>query len=62
MAISYDGGVPGQIEKEILGNSWLTLSVGSTFLFEEEVTNKWNKAYNLLGVDPNKLSQYSGRA
>ena len=27
-----------------------------------ELLDKWNKAYNLLGVDPNKLSQYSGRA
>ena len=23
---------------------------------------KWNKAYKLLGFDPNKLSQFSGRA
>ena len=27
-----------------------------------EVTNKWLNAYNLLGVDPYKLSNYSGRA
>ena len=62
LALGYAGWGPGQIEKEILANSWVTLSVDSTFLFDEEVTNKWNKAYNLLGVDPNKLSQYSGRA
>ena len=40
----------------------MTLSADSNFLFDEEVSNKWNKAYNLLGVDPNKLSQFSGRA
>ena len=27
-----------------------------------ELLHKWNKAYNLLGIDPNKLSQFSGRA
>jgi putative transcriptional regulator len=62
LALGYAGWGPGQIEKEILSNSWMTLSADSTFLFDEEVTNKWNKAYGLLGVDPNKLSQYSGRA
>ena len=40
----------------------MILSADSTFLFDEEVNNKWLKAYGLLGVDPNKLSQYSGRA
>jgi len=60
--LGYAGWGPGQIEKEILSNSWITLSADSAFLFDEEVTNKWNKAYGLLGVDPNKLSQYSGRA
>ena len=62
MALGYAGWGPGQIEKEILANSWMTLSADSTFLFDEEVTNKWIKAYGLLGVDPNKLSQHSGRA
>ena len=53
---------PGQIEKELLANSWMTLAADSTFLFDDEVANKWNKAYSLLGIDPNKLSQFSGRA
>ena len=61
-ALGYAGWGPGQIEKEILANSWMTLSADSKFLFDEEVSNKWKKAYNLLGVDPNKLSQFSGRA
>ena len=62
LALGYAGWAPGQIEKEILSNSWVTLSADLTFLFDEEVNNKWNKAYKLLGVDPNKLSNYSGRA
>ena len=62
LALGYAGWGPGQIEKEILSDSWVTLSTDSSFLFDNEVTNKWRRAYNLLGVDPNKLSQYSGRA
>ena len=61
-ALGYAGWGPGQIEKEIIANSWMTLSTDSQFLFDEEVSNKWNKAYNLLGIDPNKLSNHSGTA
>ena len=62
LALGYAGWGPGQLEKEILLNSWMTLSADSSFLFDEEVSNKWLKAYNLLGVDPSKLSQHSGHA
>ena len=62
LALGYSGWGPGQIEKEILSNSWMTLSVDSSFLFDDEVNNKWSKAYNLLGIDPSKLSLNSGNA
>jgi len=62
LALGYAGWAPGQIEKEIIESSWVTLSTDSKFLFDDEVGNKWSKAYNLLGVDPNKLSYQSGSA
>ena len=40
----------------------MILTADSKFLFDDQVTNKWKKAYSLLGIDPNKLSQFSGRA
>ena len=43
-------------------NSWTSLNVETSFLFDDEVNNKWLNAYNILGIDPNKLSQFSGRA
>ena len=49
-----------QIESELISNSWMTLRTDSNFIFDESVSNKWNDAYDLLGVDPNKLSQFSG--
>ncbi len=60
LALGYAGWGPGQLEQELSLNSWVTLKTNSEFIFDEEVSNKWNKAYNLLGVDPNKLSNYSG--
>jgi len=62
LALGYAGWEPGQIEKEILSNSWMTLSTDSKFIFDEEVNNKWSNAFNLLGVDPSKLSNHSGTA
>ena len=40
----------------------MTLSVDISFLYDEEVSKKWNQAYKLIGIDPNNLSQFSGRA
>ena len=60
LALGYAGWGPGQIESELISNSWMTLITDSNFIFDESVSNKWNDAYDLLGVDPNKLSQFSG--
>lgn len=60
LALGYAGWGPGQIELELVSNSWITLEADSNFIFDESVSNKWNDAYNLLGVDPNKLSTRSG--
>ena len=49
-------------EKEMLQNSWMSLSINNKFLFDEEVSNKWHEAYKILGIDPHKLSPLSGRA
>lgn len=60
LALGYAGWGPGQIESELISNSWMTLRTDSNFIFDESVSNKWNDAYDLLGVDPNRLSQFSG--
>jgi len=62
LAIGYAGWEAGQIEHEIKQNSWMTLSVESSFVFNEQVTNKWNEAYRIMGIDPTCLSQFSGNA
>ena len=62
LALGYAGWGPGQLESEIMENSWMTIPVNSEFLFDEEVSSKWTQAYNLVGVDPTKLSFNFGRA
>ncbi len=62
LALGYAGWGPGQLEAEIFHNSWMTLSVDNSFLFDEDVSKKWTQAYKLLGIDPNNLSFTSGTA
>jgi len=62
LALGYAGWEPGQLEDEIIKNSWMTLSVDTSFLFDEEVSKKWTEAYKIIGIDPNKISFQSGRA
>ena len=62
LALGYAGWQPGQLEYEIMRNSWMSLSVDNSFLFDDEVSRKWSQAYKLMGIDPNSLSFESGRA
>lgn len=62
LALGYAGWQPGQLESEIMRNSWMSLSVDNSFLFDDEVSRKWSQAYKLIGIDPNSLSFQSGQA
>ena len=62
LALGYAGWQPGQLEHEIMRNSWMSLSVDNSFLFDDEVSRKWSQAYKLMGIDPNSLSFESGHA
>jgi len=62
LALGYSGWQPGQLEYEIMQNSWMSLSVDNSFLFDDEVSRKWSQAYKLMGIDPNSLSFQSGQA
>ena len=62
LAIGYAGWGAGQLEYEIKQNSWVTLPVDSNFVFDDQVSNKWNAAYEMIGFDPASLSLFSGNA
>ena len=62
LALGYAGWQPGQLENEIIQNSWMSLPVETSFLFDDALSKKWNKAYELLGINPINISSDSGRA
>ena len=62
LALGYAGWGPGQLENEIIQNSWMSLSVNSDFLFDNAISKKWNEAYKLLGINPANLTAGFGKA
>ncbi len=62
LALGYSGWGPGQLENEIQQNSWLNFPIESTFLFDNQISSKWDRAYKLIGIDPLYMSPFSGRA
>ena len=62
VALGYAGWGPGQLESEILSNSWLNIPLKSEIIFEANIETRWKKAANTLGFDIEQLSYYSGNA
>lgn len=62
VALGYAGWGPGQLEQEILDNSWLSAPADRAILFELPPPHRWEAAARLIGVDLNRLSTDSGHA
>ncbi len=62
LALGYAGWGPGQLDNEIKNNGWITLNVDSSFIFDENVSEKWNQAYKMIGFNPTSLTNNFGKA
>lgn len=62
LTLGYAGWDPGQLEQELKDNTWLTVPVDPEIMFNTPAQLRWQKAIESLGVDINKLTQYSGNA
>lgn len=62
IALGYAGWGPGQLESEIMANSWINIPMNSQLLFETDIQSRWSKAANSLGFNINQLTYYSGNA
>lgn len=52
----------GQLENEILANSWLNTTVDQSILFRVPARDRWQAATRLLGVDVTQLAGNAGHA
>jgi putative transcriptional regulator len=62
LALGYAGWGPGQLERELQENVWLTCDADETLLFGRDYEAKWGKALAKIGVSASQLSAQSGRA
>jgi putative transcriptional regulator len=62
LALGYAGWGPGQLEREIVANGWLTTEAEPDLVFARDNGSKWARALKTLGVDALTLSAEGGRA
>jgi putative transcriptional regulator len=62
LALGYAGWGPGQLDSEIQANAWLCVPADEELIFDDQLTDKWERSISKLGVDFTLLSTDSGRA
>lgn len=60
--LGYAGWSAGQLEEELGRNGWLTVDADPAIIFDTPVEQRYERAFQLLGIDPRMLSQEAGHA
>ena len=62
VALGYAGWGRGQLEAELMSNTWLTVPADVSIVFETPVEQRWTAALGLPGVDIRRITEYAGHA
>ncbi len=62
LALGYAGWGPGQLDSEILENSWLSSPADNQLLFNNNCDDCWQQAARLIGIDMQQLHSQAGHA
>jgi putative transcriptional regulator len=62
VALGYAGWDAGQLEEEMLANSWLNAPATPEIVFETPFADRWNSAARTLGIDIASLPTDAGHA
>jgi putative transcriptional regulator len=60
VALGYAGWTGGQLEKEMLNNTWLNTPFGKEVLFETSINQRWNAAAERIGINITQLTAPAG--
>lgn len=52
VVLGYSGWGPGQLESEIAAGAWLPVPLDESVLFDVDLSQRWERAYALLGLSP----------
>lgn len=62
VALGYAGWEPGQLETEMLANSWLNVPATPDIVFDLPFAERWSAAAQSLGIDISRMSTDAGHA
>lgn len=62
VALGYAGWEPGQLESEMLANSWLNVPATPDIVFDMPFNQRWMSAARTLGIDISRISPDAGHA
>lgn len=62
VALGYAGWEPGQLEAEMLANTWLSVPATPEIIFDVPFSERWISAADILGIDINRLAPDAGHA
>jgi len=62
VALGYAGWEPGQLEHEMLANSWLNVPASPDIVFDTPFEDRWASAARKLGIDISQISPDAGHA
>jgi len=62
LALGYAGWSPGQLEKEIQQNGWLSCEADADLVFGADLDLKYGRAMRKIGIDPAMLVSEAGHA
>lgn len=62
VAVGYAGWEPGQLEDELLANSWLNVPATPELVFDTPFADRWDLAARSLGIDIASISPDAGHA
>jgi putative transcriptional regulator len=60
--LGYAGWGPGQLERELLADGWLTVPGNDSIIFDTEDDEKWRAAAMQFGIDISVYDDVAGRA
>lgn len=62
LALGYAGWGAGQLDSEILDNSWLSSPAKHDLIFDEDCDDCWQQAARLIGIDMQQIHSQAGHA
>jgi putative transcriptional regulator len=62
LTLGYAGWSSGQLESEMLQNTWLSTDADLSIIFDTPLASRWEKAADTIGINIQSMSGLSGHA